>query len=501
MLLPIGHERMSARRLPIVTLVLIAVNLVAFLVTHDTLQQQSAKLGEVRGHILLLAAMHPDLTMPEDAQQMVTKFRDHNQKLWAHLQDGNREVMDAWDARVRMIEDPTQQQEEMDSLTAQYSQVAATALTEQYAFVPAEQKPITYVTANFLHGGWLHLIGNMWFLWLAGFILEDTWGRAIYTLIYFVAGAAALQFHLWMNPGSMVPTLGASGAVAALMGAFLVRFPKLKIDMAWLLSFRLIRFKAAAYWLLPLWLASEMFSGALFGQSSGVAHWAHVGGFAFGAAIAMLLKVSGVEHKLDQAVESSISLGGDPELLAIGDAMETNLDEALQKLTAYVQTHPDSIDAYLLLRGAYWKKNEIPAYQQAAIKLCGLHLKNRDTEAALQDYHDFLNSGGKELPVALWLDLCRAMESLQDFEGAVREYEKLAAVYAKERQAIVAQMNAARLYMVKLNRPQDTLRLYEKVSQSAVPHLDFDQTIEKGKREALQAMSATAGATTEPMHA
>jgi membrane associated rhomboid family serine protease len=501
MLLPTGHERMSARRLPVVTLALIAVNLVVFLVTHDTLEQQNAKLGEVKSHILLLAAMHPDLTMSEDAQQMVTKFRDHNQKLWAHLQDGNREVMDAWDARVRMIEDPAREQEEMDSLTAQYSEVVSSALTERYAFIPAEQKPITYVTANFLHGGWLHLIGNMWFLWLAGFILEDAWGRTIYTLIYFVAGAAALQFHLWMNPGSMVATLGASGAVAALMGAFLVRFPTLKIDMAWLVSFRLIRFKAAAYWLLPLWLASEMFSGALFGQSSGVAHWAHVGGFAFGAAIAMLLKVSGVEHKLDQAVESSISLGGDPELLAIGDAMETNVDEALQKLTAYVQTHPDSIDAYLLLQRAYWKKNEIPAYQQAAIKLCGLHLRNRDTEAALQDYQDFLNSGGKELPVALWLDLCRAMESMQDFEGAVREYEKLAAVYAKERQAIVAQMNAARLYMVKLNHPQDALRLYEKVSTSPLPHLDFDQTIEKGKREALQAMSATAGATTEAMHA
>jgi membrane associated rhomboid family serine protease len=492
---------MSARRLPIVTLALIAVNVVAFVVTHDTLEQQSAKLGEIRSHILLLTAMHPDLTMPGDAQQLVTNFRDHNQKLWAHLQDGNREVVDAWDARVRLIEDPAQEQEEMDSLTAQYAKLASSALTEQYAFVPAERKPITYVTANFLHGGWLHLIGNMWFLWLAGFILEDAWGRAIYTLIYFVSGAAALQFHLWMNPGSMVATLGASGAVAALMGAFLVRFPNLKIDMAWLVGYRLIRFKASAFWLLPLWLASEVFSGALFGQSSGVAHWAHVGGFAFGAAIALLLKVSGVEHKLDQAVESTISLGGDPELLAIGDVMDTNVDEAVSKLKAYVQVHSDSVDAYLLLQRAYLKKNEIPASQEAALKLCSLHLKNRDTEAALQDYQDFLNSGGKEVPVALWLDLCRAAESKQDFERAVQEYERLATVYGKERQAIVAQMNAARLYMGKLNRPQDALRLYESVSKSPVPHLDFDQAIEKGKREALQAMSATVGAPTEAMHA
>ena len=96
----------------------------------------------------------------------------------------------------------------------------------------------------------------MWFLWLAGAILEDTWGRVIYPIIYLVAGAAALQFHAWLNPGSLAPTLGASGAVAALMGAFLVRFPKTKIEVALVLGLRSlsnlalgrgIRFKAAAY--------------------------------------------------------------------------------------------------------------------------------------------------------------------------------------------------------------------------------------------------------------
>ncbi len=101
--------------------------------------------------------------------------------------------------------------------------------------MPAQPTAISYLTANFLHGGWMHLIGNMWFLWLAGFVLEDVWGRWLYSAFYLIAGAAALQFYAWSNPGSITPTLGASGAVAALMGAFLVRFPKMKIEMAWLL--------------------------------------------------------------------------------------------------------------------------------------------------------------------------------------------------------------------------------------------------------------------------
>src|SRR5260370_42155420 len=78
----------------------------------------------------------------------------------------------------------------------------------------------------------MHLICNMWLIWLTGAILEDAWGRVIFPIYYIAAGAVALQFHAWINTGSLVPTLGASGAVAALMGAFLIRFPKTKIEVA-----------------------------------------------------------------------------------------------------------------------------------------------------------------------------------------------------------------------------------------------------------------------------
>src|SRR5258708_10859784 len=153
----------------------------------------------------------------------------------------------------------------------------------------------------------MHIIGNLWFLWLAGAILEDTWGRIIYPIFYFLSGAMALVCHAWANPGSRVATLGASGAVAALMGAFLVRFPKTKIEMIWLFGFgfRSYRFQARAYWLLPLWLFMELFSGAIFGGSSGgIAHLAHVGGFVFGAVAAVVLCYCRLEHDAKRAIES-----------------------------------------------------------------------------------------------------------------------------------------------------------------------------------------------------
>jgi len=108
-----------------------------------------------------------------------------------------------------------------------FTELQNKSILENYAFVPAHPRPISYLTSMFLHIGWLHLIGNMWFLWLAGFILEDRWGRVIYPIFYLLAGIAASLVHT-IPTFEHVPALGASGAVAALMGAFLVRFPNSK---------------------------------------------------------------------------------------------------------------------------------------------------------------------------------------------------------------------------------------------------------------------------------
>jgi len=235
------------------------------------------------------------------------------------------------------------------------------------------------------------------------------------------AGAAALQFHAWLNPGSIAPTLGASGAVAALMGAFLVRFPKTKIEVAVVLGLRSLsnlalgrglRFKAAAYWLLPLWLLMEIFSGALFGSYSGVAHWAHVGGFLFGALAALGLRYSGLEHKVNEAIEAKVSWTADPELVQATEQMEKGkLNGAIGTLEEYIVGKPNSTDAYSLLQQVYWRKNDIPAYRNAIVKLCQLHLKAQDFDAALADYDEYRNSGGETLPASTWLELCRAVEA------------------------------------------------------------------------------------------
>ena len=305
MLIPLRHENMKGRRWPVITIGLIVLNTLIFLGTHGTIEeQQTPRNTEARVRILMLAAMHPGLNMPGEVQEFVTTFEKGDPATWKVLQNPNRDVEDAWDAHMRMMGEPQDWQREMDTLAAQFVENKEVSLVQRYAFVPAHPRAISRLSANFLHAGWLHLIGNMWFLWLAGFILEDTWGRPLYLVFYLLSGVIALQVHAWSNPQSLVPTLGASGAVAALMGAFLVRFPKMKIEMAWIFGvFRMYRFKAAAYWLLPLWVLMEIFSGTVFGRSSGVAHWAHVGGFLSGALFGLVIRESGLESMAEQHIQ------------------------------------------------------------------------------------------------------------------------------------------------------------------------------------------------------
>jgi membrane associated rhomboid family serine protease len=360
----------------------------------------------------------------------VTGFQNEFPDDWAEMQNPNSDALDDWNARIRQIDDSAALQAEMDSLGDQYSQLTASSITQHYAFSPSHRDPTTYLSSTFLHADWWHVIGNMWFLWLAGFVLEDAWGRPFYLLVYLAAGAFACQFDAWINSRSIVHSVGASGAIAGLMGAFLVRFPKMKIRMIWFFDLGLFpcwRFWMRAYWLLPIWVLLEINYG--MGPRDGIGHWAHIGGFLFGGIAAVALRYSGFEHKTNKAIEEKVAWTPDPEISQAGDLMEHGkFDEAAATLNKYLITKPDSVEAWSLLRAVHWRRSNIPAYREVTIKLCGLHLQAKEYETAWKDYEEFLQLGGDRMPPDIWLDLCRVPEQQQDLERAVSEYEKLAGI-------------------------------------------------------------------------
>jgi hypothetical protein len=332
----------------------------------------------------------------------------------------------------------------------------------------------------------------MWFLWLAGFVLEDVWGRPLYLTFYVAAGIAATQLDAWANPGSIAVSYGASGAIAGLMGAFLVRFPKLKIRLMWFFGSWLSGFWrpwVRAYWLLPLWFGMEIYYGKATGESDGIGHWAHVGGFAFGALAALAIRHSGLEHKANKAIEEKVSWTADPEIGQATDLMaQGKLDDAAATLERYLTEKPDSLGGWNLVKTVHWQRNEIPACREATRRLCILNVQAGLCEAAWQDYDEFINLGGDKMPPATWLELCRVPEERKDYERVLGEYEKLAAAYPSERQGLIAQLGGARILLKRLDRPHDALRLYETASASAVPHLDCEQDIESGIQEAKTAL-------------
>ena len=141
-----------------------------------------------------------------------------------------------------------------------------------------------FFTSMFLHGGWLHLIGNMWFLWIFGDNVEDTLGPLRYLLFYFICGLAAGITHYLIDPNSMLPAAGASGAIAGIMAGYIVLFPGARILTLVPLGFFLQVMELPAYVVLGVWFLIQALSGflSLGATGGGVAWWAHIGGFLAG---------------------------------------------------------------------------------------------------------------------------------------------------------------------------------------------------------------------------
>jgi membrane associated rhomboid family serine protease len=148
------------------------------------------------------------------------------------------------------------------------------------------------VTSMFLHASWLHLIGNMWFLWIFGDNIEDYLGHFSYLLFYLVCGFAAAVTHILLNAGSRLPSVGASGAIAGVMGAYFVLYPKARV-MMWfppIFFFHLPAWLVLGYWFFMQFLSGAATSIAETSQTNGgIAFWAHVGGFVCGVVLIKVL--------------------------------------------------------------------------------------------------------------------------------------------------------------------------------------------------------------------
>jgi membrane associated rhomboid family serine protease len=154
-------------------------------------------------------------------------------------------------------------------------------------FVPER---LTLVTYMFLHGGWIHLIGNMLFLWVFGDNIEDAMGHIRFIMFYLMCGIFAGLLHAYMLPHSELPLIGASGAVAGVIAAYLILHPKVKV---WVLALWRIPIRITAAWALGIWILAQ-FGNLLFESEEAIAWWAHIGGLVAGAVLILFMRRRGV---------------------------------------------------------------------------------------------------------------------------------------------------------------------------------------------------------------
>jgi membrane associated rhomboid family serine protease len=187
--------------------------------------------------------------------------------------------------------------EDADTVAYSYGMIPATLfgsarLPSALAVLPPWA---TIFTSMFLHAGWLHIGGNMLFLWIFGNNIEDVLGHVRYLLLYLLSGAAAALCQAGTAPNSTVPMLGASGAIAGVLGAYLLLYPYANVHVLVLIIIIVRIITVPAWIILGLWFVAQLVSGLLTGSGTGgVAFWAHVGGFVTGIALLLLLRPRGI---------------------------------------------------------------------------------------------------------------------------------------------------------------------------------------------------------------
>lgn len=162
---------------------------------------------------------------------------------------------------------------------------------ETYGFTPIKFSILTLFTSMFLHGGIAHIFGNMWFLYIFGDNIEDKFGHFKYIIFYILSGVAASLLHFILNIDSNIPAVGASGAISGVLGAYLVLFPHVKVYVTG--AYGHVG-KVSAWFMLGIWFLFQLISGtfSLFGAKSGIAFFAHIGGFVFGVVFAWIFKLT-----------------------------------------------------------------------------------------------------------------------------------------------------------------------------------------------------------------
>lgn len=290
MFIPIRSEK-DVRRMPNVTIGLIFINFIIWIITNHILGNQVKELESIHEQMVEIEARY----------------------IMRDLSILNEQSFDAIHERFlkeEIIPPNSEDYNQLRNLYETFEMKRNNTVLYKWGFIPQKFELIKIFTSIFIHANFLHLIGNMLFLWLVGCNIEDDWTWKVFLGLYIASGFFASILHAIASAQSQVPCVGASGAIAGIMGAFMIRNYKIKIKFAyffWILFRPLFgTVSIPAYIVLPFWFLQQLL-GTGAGSESGVAYWAHIGGFVFGAIVGISFKLFTIEEKhISPLVEKEI---------------------------------------------------------------------------------------------------------------------------------------------------------------------------------------------------
>ncbi len=290
-----------------------------------------------------------------------------------------------------------------------------------YGFRPASHQPVTFLTHMFLHGGFSHIIGNMIFLWLVGCILEMGSGRLFLLICYFLTGLGSVGLFWAVYGSSDIPLVGASGAIAGLMGAMAVLFGRSKIKVFYSLGFYFDYVRIPAIALLPLWIGNELFQ-LYTTPGSNIAYVAHLGGLVSGALIGFAGRA--VFRNIDQRVAEEPQDEVTPLVEAALKHLEKlEMKEGRELLVQALQKRPKDADILLRIFNIDQHEPEGPRFHDTSQRL--LSLLSGDPEQHNHLYQIYLQYSRLSPEPRLPLDLYGRLCSIFIIMGHVEEAEEI----------------------------------------------------------------------------
>lgn len=320
----------------------------------------------------------------------------------------------------------------------------------RFGFVPAEPRLTGMLTSMFVHGGLLHLAGNMVFFYLTGPLVEDAYGRVVFPFLYLLSGIVAASVHAAQNPGSQVPMIGASGAIAGIMGAFLVRYGRRRIQFLWMPLFPLpwlsrhISIRAFLYF--PFWFALQLLMARLAPADSGVALWAHIGGFVFGALAAVIIEVTGVERRwIHPAIEARVGFQQNPDLVrAVEAGGRGETDEALRATNRAIAADPGNLDARRYAYEIALESKDLAGIARHAAWLLEAYTRAGDDGLALALVRE-TTEAAPSLPARFLLRAADVLAREKESARAIALYDRVASAHPNDPAALRALLQAALL--------------------------------------------------------